>query len=330
VVSEFLPERQRRIVLLAEALLDLLHLPETSTGAMLRRSTLRGEVGTLRLACPDCSLGRAKEPGWVTDRFRRRLPCVTCGGRLEERAPDGGKILVRAKAGRGWLPADEYTGAFVGSGETDAPARFESWLCNFCHGNGTERGVVFMDRDAPPCPVCGGSGRREHSPFVLQGADPDRVGDPETVLEQAIQRRDEAGDFHALEVCIAELARRSMHRWRVFHQVHIVKLRTVDDLSEDEARWRREALERLDVLMSECGCTEIRVPGYLLTLDRERRRALQRANGRWADPRAIAVRDAEIRRLYDAGQATVEELVHRFGVQKTTVYEAIHRGEAAC
>lgn len=247
---------------------------------------------------------------------------MKCGGRVEERS-EAGKLLVRARGGRGWLPADAYTGAFVGSGETDAPARFESWVCNFCHGRGVERGVVRAG--APPCAVCGGSGRREHSPFVLQGADPERVSSAETVLETAIERRDEAGSFHELEACLAYLKRKEEHRWRPVHQVHVAGLTTVDRLDERQARWRLEGLARLDELMP----PEIRVPAYLLSLDREKRRHLRRSTGRWADRRARAARDQEIRDRYNEGRgATVPELAQAFGVSASTIHEAIHGGPA--
>ena len=297
---------------------------------MLRRSTLRGEVGTLRFACPDCSGGRHPEPGWRVDRFGRRSPCVTCGGRLEERASEGadvrgasvrpGQVLVRARKGRGWLPADAYTRAFVGSGETSAAPRVERWLCNVCHGRGVE-----PRRPSERCRACGGEGERTHSPFVLRGADPERVSDPEAVVESAISRRDEAGSFHELELCLAELRRRSPHRWRVFQRVDVEGARSVAELDEREARYRLEALRDLDALMP----AEIRVPAYLLAADRERRRVLARSAGRWADARARAERDAEIRRLYAEGRGvTPEELAREFGVSRSTVYEAIHKGAA--
>lgn len=275
--------------LLAGALFDMLHFPETSTGAMLRKQTLRGEAPTQWVECERCS-------GEGRDRFRRT--CRDCDS--------AGRVKI-----------DPYTGRVVASEQSAAPPRLDRWLCNICHGRGVE-----PKNPQVRCRACEGDGYREHPPLTaVQPADPLR-GDPATVLEQAILRRDEAGSFRELELCLAHLRRQSRHRHRVYWQVAVLRDRSTSDLSETERRWLAEADRDLAELMPD----EIRVPGWLLHAEKALREQLKLVRGKAADPKALAWRNTEIRRRFDTGEATLEHLIRETGLSRSQLYEVVYGG----
>lgn len=284
-------DRVLAIRLLASALYDLLHMPETSTGALLRKQTLRGEAPTRWQLCQPCN-------GDGVDRFRR--PCVSCDG--------NGRVKI-----------DPYTGRVIASEQAPAPARQDRWLCNVCHGRGVE-----PKRPSERCRACHGDGERSHPPLTtVQPVDPTR-GDPDTVLEAAILRRDQAGSFHELETCLAVLRRQNPNRHRVFWQVAVLRDRATGDLDETERRWLEEADRDLERMMP----TVIRLPGYLHAGEKLLRQQLRAVRGNGADGRARGWRNAEIRRRFEAGEQTLEQLIAATGLSRSSVYEIVY-GEPA-
>ena len=277
--------------LLAGALYDLLYLPETSTGAMLRKQVIRGEAPTKWQECDRCN-------GDGHDRFRRTCP---------------------ACEGRGRVKIDPYTGRVVAGEASSAPPRVDRWLCNLCHGRG-----VQPKRPTERCETCGGEGYREHPPLTtVQPLDLTK-GDPATVLENAIEHRDQSGSFHELEACLAILRRQNRDRHRVYWQVAVLHERTITDLDETEQRWLAEADRDLALMMP----AEIRVPRYLLQAEKTLREQLRGVRGRGMDGRALRWRDDEIRRRFNAGELTMEQLIARSGLSRSTLYEIVY-GESA-
>lgn len=308
------------IIALAGSLYDLLHLPETSTGAMLRRATVRGESPTRWEPCPTC--GGGDMPGVVVDRFRRVTPCVTCGGRLEERDAESGRVLVRGKRGKGQVKVDGYTGRPVQTIEQDAPAAVVERTCDRCDGAGV---VPSGPRRGDRCPPCGGTGTRSRAavrPWPrAELADEREQVDPWTA---SIVRRDAAGSYHELELCLIGLARCWPWRWRVFCAVHVVKWRTVAELSPLERAWLELAMRRLEAWMLSACPEGIRVPQYL-----ERRREPQPApRGRGVPPVTLAARDEELLRRYRAGTPTAA-LAVEFALSERAVRGALDRAEAS-
>lgn len=285
-------ERVLAIRLLAGGLYDLLWQPETSTGAMLRKQTLRGEAPTRWQLCQPCN-------GDGVDRFRRR--CVACDG--------NGRVKI-----------DPYTGRVIAGEQAPAPPRQDRWLCNVCHGRGVE-----PKRPSERCRACHGDGQREHPPLTsVQPVDPTR-GDPATVLEAAIERRDHAGSFHELETCLASLRRLSPNRHRVFWQVAVLRSRTTGDLDEREHRWLEEADRDLERMMP----ATIRVPGYLRAHEKHLRRQLRTMRGNGADRRALAWRNSEIRRRFESGKQTLPELIAETGLSRSRLCEIVYGEESA-
>lgn len=284
-------DRVLAIRLLAGALHDLLHLPETSTGAMLRKQTIRGEAPTHWQPCEPCH-------GDGQDRFRR--PCAACQGR--------GRVKI-----------DPYTGRVISGEQAPAPPRQDRWLCNVCHGRGVE-----PKRPSERCRACHGDGHREHPPLTaVQPVDLTR-GDPDTVLEAAIIRRDQAGSFHELETCLAVLRRQNPNRHRVFWQVAVLRSRTLADLDETEHRWLAEADRDLERMMP----AVIRVPAYLHAAGKQLRRQLRVVRGNGMDGRALGWRNSEIRRRFTSGELTLPELVRETGLSRSRLYEILY-GEPA-
>lgn len=284
-------DRVLAIRLLAGALYDLLWQPETSTGAMLRKQTLRGEAPTRWQLCHPCQ-------GDGVDRFRR--PCAACDG--------NGRVKI-----------DPYTGRVIAGEQAPAPPRQDRWLCNVCHGRGVE-----PKRPSERCRACHGDGHREHPPLTsVQPLDPTR-GDPATVLEAAILRRDQAGSFHELEQCLAVLRRLSPNRHRVFWQVAVLRTRTTADLDEREQRWLAEADRDLERMMP----AVIRVPAYLHAQGKQLRQQLRAVRGNGADGRALGWRNAEIRRLFESGEQTLEQLIAGTGLSRSRLCEIVY-GESA-
>jgi hypothetical protein len=324
-------ERILHCRLLAGALFDLLHSPETSTGAMLRKQVVRGEIADRMEPCLRCGgswkvgadtgvrYGYRQGSGWIVDRFRRRVPCPVC-------QPAGADDTT---AGTGLVAVDshieERERRALSSDEAGTkPGLIESWLCNVCAGTGLEPKRRGPTGERLVCRACSTSTRpgfRQHSPFTLTLADPSR-GDPELVLEQAIERRDQAGSFHELEQCLAVLRRQDPNRHRVYWQTCVLHERATVDLGEREHRWLQEADHDLVAMMPAL----IRVPGYLLAQEKTLRNVLRNVNGARAhDQRSLAQRNGEICRLHRTGERTVAELTREFGLQKSALYEILSR-----
>lgn len=277
-------DRRRRILALAGSLYDLLPAPKGSlSGAR------PGLAPSAKAPCPDC--GHSDTPGWKVDRFKRREPCLICGGRL---ASEG----VRAKKGRGVVDVDPMDAEHAPIRTAEANARptkpASTRRCDGCGGTGD--GGMHLDPQGREyrgrCGYCGGSGRRVIASTPLGSSEPRDDG---TALEEALTRRSETGDWRALEEALAVLPT----RWRrLFTRVHV---HGADGrLTEDEAMALEIAVRTVDWLMPD----PVRVPAAILKADhdREARRAL--AHGRGAGKQALAKRDGEIRKLARQGRPT--------------------------
>lgn len=243
---------------------------------------------------------------------------MTCGGREQEVDEASGRVVVRARRGLGRVRIDpmDRERRPIGSAETpDAPPRVVTALCDECggagaHGNGRR------------CGTCDGSGRRSWSPFVLRVDDEPGAGDVGGAWLNAIVRRDRLGDYAPLERALMALRRVDVVDGPRLHRLWV--RRYVLGLDDELAGVDRDRLEVAWAFVESRMPAAPRVPGDVRRAERARRRHLETVRGRWADPGARARRDAEIRRRYNTGDQTVEELIRTFGVARSTVYEAIH------
>lgn len=247
--------------------------------------------------------GYRKGAGVYRDRFKREQPCEGCGG---YRKPDGTIV-----PGEGRVGVDRMTGSRVGTEATYAQPGRDSWPCNFCtplgsvrdvkRGTGVDVSRRLEDGSHPRCEPCGGTGTRTASKGL--GVEPRRLDDVDvtlTAIERGIRERNAVGHYHELEVCLAELARRSPHRHRVFHGVHVVKTLSAGVLSGTEAVLLRQAYADLSKWLRAAVGGEVRVPAEVLALHRrdpDGRLAAEsrlRVKGSVVPKRMLADRDAEI------------------------------------
>jgi len=239
--------------------------------------------------------------GWLSDRFRRRSPCGSCGG---------GFVDGVAVPGQGFVTVDpmDRERRPVGSEETpDVPAVVVTRRCDSCWGEGAHG-------NGRRCVVCGGSGFRSWSPFRLR-VDDGLGGDPESALLASIDRRRLSGDYVLLERALARLRGLDRFGWRAWVRRYV---------AGDELVVAPRSLERAWCFIEARMPRIPSVPAEVRDSERERRRQLERVRGRWTDGKARGARDREIRRRFERGEASVEELIRVFSVSRSTVYGAIH------
>lgn len=313
--------RREALLLLARSLDDLVWEPETWSGKLVRKQAGPGLVGSRRRAC-SC------ERGWRTDRFRRRFPCGECGGVVLE-DPVTGRVVPRP--GKGYVLVDPYDRERrpIATTETpSAPARVVSRLCDRCGGSGTGGAHLVNGRPGTerrdPCETCGGSGRREWSPFELH-ISTESGGDPVDAQLHAIDFRDRAGDYTALERALDQLRDVDRPAYRLFRAVHVLAAVDAGELDEDAETLLRGAVLFLEERMPE----QLRVPSFVAFSEKAKREQLRQVKGRTADRKVLRERDREIRRLYRQEDWTVPELARVFGLQKSRLYEILDRDEAA-
>lgn len=290
--------RRQSIVLLAGSLLDGLWFPSRPSGSS-------GLSGGRKVPCPACSNGDRFGSGWVTDRYRRQLPCETCGG--------GETPALRPRRGLGFVRIDDYDRdrrPLTTEETPDAPPPMVSVKCDACFGEG-----AFGN--GRRCTRCGGAGWRS---WPRETPEPDEWrGESGLELLAAIERRDLSGDYAALDRALGHLRQLDPFGWRVWTGRYVSGL----------VSWE---LRHPDVLEDSWGFVDremphtIRVPADVRESERARRKHLEAVRGRHTDPKARTDRDREIRRRFERGEATIEELVRIFGLHKSTIYEAIHGG----
>lgn len=309
--------------MLAGSLFDLVWLPETWSGKLVRKQAGAGLVPGERVPCSACGgelvrdrLGevvrRRKGSGWVVDRFRRREPCGGCGG---------GFVEDRPVPGRGYVSVDpmDRLARPIGAEETpDAPVRVVTALCDACGGSGVENPAASQ---VARCGRCGGSGRREWSPFELR-VDDGSGGDPEAALLAAVAYRDEQGDYAKLEEALALLRRLDVVDGPRLHRLWTRRYVYGDAaaLGARDSQLLELAWRFVEAKMPE----RPRVPAGVRQAERTRRKHAEKVAGRWADPAALGQRNREIRRRFEQGEATVEELIRSFNVSRSVVYEVIY------
>lgn len=289
--------RRERIAALAWTLNDLLPAAKGSSFDPFRR-----EAPSERVPCPDCS--STDHPGYRSPG----VPCVTCGGRLEER-DDTGRILARRRKGHGRVDVDSYTGRIVSSFELPTVERREQHGCAWCQESdgGTRRhsrlprgsGVNRGER-CRPCDGTGWVSITAETPLDLESRDGVRDG-----LERALDRRAEQGSYRELDATLERLRRHNRVAFRVWCEVQLAgrDRATLDGFELDyfEVGWRF-----VDLGMPQL----VRVPGWAVA-------GWRRAKD---GPRS---RNDLIRRAHADG-ATIAELASRFGVSSRTVQRVVY------
>ncbi len=283
--------RRQSLLLLLGSLGDVQPTP----GSSMR--TMSGFGPVEKRPCDEC----APDPGWLTDRFGRKDPCLACGGTVDPPA-----------AGRGWVsvdPMDAQARPVQTAAErapSTRPVRMAD--CDACGGNGVggahldERGHEFRER----CERCGGSGkvaRRE-----LTGERKDR-GPTVGLLPAEVESLRSRGSYAELE---AEMARLPVE-WR-----RLVRRVCVDAAATDwEPAGEEAALLELSLMALEAALPDrLRVPVEIRLAGGERSAWLQRVKR----TRGLArdVRDKEIRREIRRGRPT-QHVAREYGLSVSQV-----------
>jgi hypothetical protein len=194
------PERRETIVLLLSSKWDAIHTPPLSRA---EQSAKRGEVGTLKVPCPNCS----GDGELQLTKFGMKGPCVRCGGfEIEEYGKPTGY-----ERGCGYILVDEYTEREPSPSEgRSRDLALQTFGCDRCGGSG----VSVYRRDVAgrlvnTCEACYGSGRRELLGGFLRSAHPsfpapdDAFDDPKLVAEH---RHRASGSYDALDDGLRKLA----------------------------------------------------------------------------------------------------------------------------
>lgn len=299
--------KRRSLLLLLGSLEDLL---PTLRGSL---RTDRGLAPVAVVACPDCS---PETPGYRLDRFKRPVPCVTCGGRI---AGEG----VRAKRGRGTVKVDPMDSErqVIRTASSDVPTRPAHTVpCDACDSKGVGK-PHLRDLDDPsseyrdPCERCGGSGRRVVAKFDLAAATRERSDDP---VVDMIEDRKDAGDYAAVERELAKLPKRARSLILSVHGP--TQTREPHSLTQTE-----ETSLELALGLIEAGLPDtLKVPGWARS--NARNAAEHRLRVKATRGKAAAVRDKEIRALIRRGVPT-QRVAFDYGLSVSRV-NRIFNGES--
>lgn len=306
-----MPDRRKQIELLITTRYDNLWFP---TGSL---RTSSGFAPSQRVPCPEC--GHRDTPGWIVDRFDRKRPCTACGGRTEQR--DGGQWRASDR-GRGYVFTDrmDVARAAVGDAETKATARPTRMVrCDSCGGQGAYG-------NGERCPHCDGAGQRPLHRFDLQldtGGSDD--ADP---IDRAIDRRDQSGSYHELELALAGIVHH-VNKPVVFLALTLngpLAVRLLDDAYlppitpvESMSVWRQSLVELALAYVDSRMPDPIRVPTDVRLNERIRRDHRTKARGKGGP---LKVRDSEIRKL--ARVHGPQWIAAEYGLSVSSVYRIVN------
>lgn len=282
--------------------------PETATGKLVRRQAKPKGRNWHWETCPTC-----RGEGKTRDRFSRQQTCETCKGRCRLQVDDytGGRVVVHvdktAEEAGDELPALlTFAEEFRYLLERDT----KKVTCPFCN----ESGVYKFLR----CEHCDGEGRVAVPGSWLSEPEKPRSsgGDAVDVQLAALERRDEAGHWHALELAITELRRRAPHCARVLADVYESRQRELDELDDVDEIALRAAVLFLDLILP----SPIEVPGWVTKFEERRLEHLRTVRGRGADDRALQARNREIERLLRQSKP-IQWIADHYGLSVRQVYE---------
>jgi hypothetical protein len=286
------PDRRKALLLLAGSRYDV-YAPGPKVGKAFQHGKAAATVKEPCLLCDGDKVTR--------DKFGREQPCESCKG-------------------RGWHKVDPMLNKQAESWEEQkqASANTRRVLCDRCAG----QGVWKNER----CSMCDGAGKVSVPLERAILTDADRETD--VVLnewERMLVRREESGSYREFDKCVAELARRSPLRHRVFHEVHVVKSASAGMLHPTQAL----ELERGLVLLLRWMPREIVVPREILAL--EKRVAQRPVKGNGVSKVQLADRDAEIVGRFNRGHGdSAKVLAQDFGLSVQRVNEIVyHEREVA-
>lgn len=257
--------RLEQVVLLLRSLGDWRFEPETSTGAMVRRSSQPGSGPTTRSSCQAC-----QGEGWVRRRGIR-YGCVHCGGNEDFPADnqwtawtgDRRADVLIGKLGRGWIHTDAYTETKVGSYETEHSSEQALVHCDACGGSG-----AFGN--GRRCERCDGGGklpvhrdvlRYRGVTVTIETSEPLR--DP---LLSSMERRESVGSYAELSRALDWLRSFDVLAYRLVDQVYVHPAREPEDLNPMLRHRLEIGLHTISLRLPD----ELRVPASAYAIERRR------------------------------------------------------------
>ena len=285
--GQVVPDRTRALLLLAGSRYDVY-----APGPKNSRTFAHGKAApTKKELCKLCDGERV-----LRDKFGREQPCESCGG-------------------RGYHKVDPMLNSDASTWEAQAQtsAGTRRALCDRCAGAGVWKGER--------CGMCDGAGKVSVpiKRAVLSKSDAE-VDVALNEWERMLDRREKAGSYREYDKCIAELHRRSPHRHRIFHEVHVVRVKSQGLLSGTEADMLAQAVRDLLLWMPR----EIVVPREIVQADE---RVQKQPKGRKVPPKMLAARDQEIVARYEAGGKTAE-IAAEFGLSAAQVQRVLNKAAA--
>ena len=255
----------------------------------------------------------------------KKEPCELCDGDKVTRDKFGRESTCESCKGRGWHPRDpmlnqDRQGATDWQAQARATAGTRRVLCDSCGGHGVENPAAT---ESVRCRYCDGAGKVSVPIERVVLNDSDREVDVVLnewermlVAREGDGTRPASGSFAEYDKCVAELARRSPHRLRVFREVYEIKVKSEGFLSETEGRLLSQAVADLLAWMPEV----ILVPREIVQADE---RQSKQPHGRGSRPADRAARDAEIIRRFKAKEP-VREIASWAGLSVGRVNEIVY------
>lgn len=292
---------RERLLLLLDAVPDYTFEPETSTGKMLRRSTLRGPAPHHKGVCPTCDgVRRVQRPH---DAPR---PCARCRNDETKRVREGelvaspftahGCVRCEVCRGTGRVDYDGYTMKPVTTDTSSPEPR-------------TDQEV--RERKARD---------RARIDALLGGAD-DPPFDCDALDAYIDKLHTSAGSIPQVIRLLDELRLRNHLVYRMVVSVHVLHLRH-ETLLHVALRRRLECGMRF---LERALVKPVRVPRELLERERirsSRAPAHRMASVKGKGDRQLATRDREIRRLHEQGES-VASIAAAFRLSTRQVYRVL-------
>jgi hypothetical protein len=279
-----------------------------------RKKALLLLAGSRHDLAPGPKVGQAFRHGKAAPT--RKEPCLLCDGDKVVRDKFGREAACESCKGQGWHKVDPMLNRQAGSWEEQklTAAGTRRVMCDRCAGAGVWKGER--------CEMCDGSGKV--SVPIVRAELADNTDDVDVVLnewERMLEQREASGSYREYDRCVAELARRSPHRYRVFHEVHVIKVAWAGGLHPTQARLLEQAIVNLLAWMPR----EIVVPRGIAHPAKGKQ---DPPKGKHAPKALMGNRDSDMLERYRSGEKAAA-IAGDLGLHVSSVMRALERAEAA-
>jgi hypothetical protein len=203
-----------------------------------RKKALLLLAGSRHDLAPGPKVGQAFRHGKAAPT--RKEPCLLCDGDKVVRDKFGREAACESCKGQGWHKVDPMLNRQARSWEEQkqATAGTRRVMCDRCAG----AGVWKSER----CEPCDGAGKV--SVPIVRAELVDNTDDVDVELnewERMLERREASGSYRAFDKAMAKLESDYPHRYRVFNEVHVLKVASAGLLSGTQADMLVQAIVNL-------------------------------------------------------------------------------------